>query len=174
MVALCNTEAIYATTMREVETTHSASTREVEATCTTAVREGEATRAAQTSKLQQTHLETMQALEDKAIKEERHFHQSYLWACEVVLQACPHEPLGIFMYPLHLLTGSMSLTGLLMATPQLPIRSRDPISSPSHSRRSTTTTHPTGNKWQHLPRCEVELDHSRDGEPTSHPRDPPQ
>ena len=77
------------------------------------------------------------------------------------------------MYPIHLLTGNMSLTGLLMAAPQLPISSRDPISSPSCPRRPTTATHPTRNKQQHLPRNEAELDHSRDGEPTS-PRDLPQ
>ena len=80
------------------------------------------------------------------------------------------------MYPIHLLIGNMSLTSLLMAAPQLPIGSRDPISSPSCPRRSATTAmHPTGNKWQHLPRHEVELDHSRDGEtmhpaPGSHPK----
>ena len=78
------------------------------------------------------------------------------------------------MYPIHLLTGNMSLTGLLTATPQLTISSKDPISSPSHPRRPTTTTHPTGNKWQHSPRCEVEVDHSGDREYASHPREPPQ
>ena len=78
------------------------------------------------------------------------------------------------MYPIHLLTGNMSLTGLLMATPQPLISSRDPISSPSYPKRPTTTTHPTGNKQQHLPRHEAELDHSRDGEPASHPGELPQ
>ena len=77
------------------------------------------------------------------------------------------------MYPIHLLTGKMSLTGLLAAAPQLPISSRDPISSPSHPRRPAIAMHPTGNKWQHLPRCEADLDCSRDGEPTSHPGDLP-
>ena len=78
------------------------------------------------------------------------------------------------MYPMHLLTGNMSLTGLLTAAPQLPISSRDPISSPSCPRRPTTTTHPTGNKQQHSPTCEAELDHSRDGKPASCPGEPPQ
>ena len=78
------------------------------------------------------------------------------------------------MYPIHLLTGNMSLTGLLKAAPQLTISSRDPISSPSHLRRPATATHPTGNKQQHLPRREVELDHSGDREPTSHSGEPPQ
>ena len=152
-----------------LEATHSASTREVEATCATTAREAGANRAVQTSKLQQPHLDTMWALEDEALEVERHSCQSFLWACGAALQACPHEALGILMYPIHLLTGNMSLTGLLTATPQLPISSRDPISSPSHSRRPATSTHPTGNKWQHLPRHEVELDCSRDGEPASHP-----
>ena len=141
MVALHNTEAIYAAAMREAETTHSASTREAEATCATAVREAEAARAAQTSKLWQTNLETMWALEDEDLKGERHSHQSFLLACEVALQACPHKALGILMYPIHLLTGNMSLTSLLMATPQLTISSRDPISSPSHTRLQVHSTY---------------------------------
>ena len=160
--------------MREAEATHSASSRDAEATHATAVREAEIARVVQISKLWQTHLEVMWAQEDKVFKEERHSHQSFLPACGAGIQACPHKALGILMYPLHLLTGNISLTGLLMAAPQLPISSRDPISSPSYSRRPTTTTYPTDNKWQNLPRCEVELDCSRDGEPTSHPSEFPQ
>ena len=91
-------------------------------------------------------------------------------ACGAALQAQPSEGLGILMYPIHLLTANMSLTSLLMAAPQLPISSKDPISSPSHPRWPATATHSTGNKWQHSPRCEEELDHSRDGEPTAHPQ----
>ena len=158
----------------EVEATHSASTREVEAACATTVREAEAARMAKTSKLWQAHLETMRALEDKALKEEKCSHQSFLWACGAALQACPNEALGIIMYSIHLLTGNMSLPGLLMAAPQLTIGSMDPIPSPSHPRRPATTTHPTVNKQQHSPRHEGELDHSGDGELTSHPRKPPQ
>ena len=60
------------------------------------------------------------------------------------------------------------------STPQLTISSRDPISSPSHPRRPATATYPTGNKQQHLPRCEVELDWCGDREPASHPRELPQ
>ena len=106
--------------MREAEATHSASTREAEATCATTVRETEAARAAQTSKLKQAHLETMQILEDKALEEERH-------SCQSFLQACPNKALGILMYPIHLLAGNMSLTCLLTAAVQLTIGSRDPI-----------------------------------------------
>ena len=154
-VALHNTKAVYAAAMKEAEDTHLASTREAEATHVTAVREAEATRAVQTSKLWQTHLENMWTLEDKALKEERHSCQSFLWACGVAFQACPHKALGILMNPIHLLTGNMSLTSLLTAAPQLPISSRDPIYSPSCPRRPATITHPTGNRWQHLPRHEV-------------------
>ena len=57
--ALHTTEAIYAAAMIEAGATHSAFTREAEATHATAVRAAEASRAVQTSKLQQTHLETM-------------------------------------------------------------------------------------------------------------------
>ena len=173
-VALCNTEAIYTAAMREVEADSSASPREAEAAHATAVREAEAARMAQTCKLWQAHLETMQTLEDKALKEKRHSSLSFPWACGVALQACPNEALGILMYSIHLLTGNMSLSGLLMAALQLTIGSRDPIHSPSHPRRPATTTPPTGNKQQPLSRCEEELDHSGEGEPTSHPRELPQ
>ena len=62
----------------KAEATCSASAREVEVICTTAVRKAEAASAAQTSKLQQVHQETIQTLEDEAIKEEKCAHQSFL------------------------------------------------------------------------------------------------
>ena len=80
----------------------------------------------------------------------------------------------ILMYPIHLLTGNMSLTSLLMAAPQLIISSRDLMPSPLHPGRTTTATHPTGSKQHHLPRCEVELDCSGNGESASHPGKLPQ
>ena len=91
----------------------------------------------------------MQTLEDEAIEEEKHAHQSFLQACGVALQACPNKALGVLMYPIHLLTGNMSLTSLLTAALQLTIRSRDPIPSPSHPRRPATATQSTRAKWQH-------------------------
>ena len=120
--------------VKEVEATHAASAREVEVIHTTAVRKAEAARTAITSKLQQVHQETIQTLEDEAIEEEKHAHQSFLPACGVALQACPNESLGVLMYCIHLLTGNMSFIGLLTATLQLTIKSRDTISSPSHPR----------------------------------------
>ena len=113
----------------------------------------------------------MQTLEDEAIKEEKCACQSFLQACEVALQACPKEALGVLMYPIHSLTGNMSLKSLLMATLQLTIRSRDPMPTPSFPRRTATSTQFTRAKWQHLPEQEVELDPSGDGEPVSHPRE---
>ena len=172
--ALGNAKATYVATIREAEATCSATTGEAEAICTIAVREAEAASVAQASKLQQVHQETMQTLEDEAIKEEKDAYQSFLWAYGAVLQACPNEALGVLMYPIRLLTGNMSLTSLLMAVPQLTIRLRDPIPSPYHPRRPATVTHSTGSKWQHLPGHEVGLDHSGDGESISHPGEPPQ
>ena len=61
-----------------------------------------------------------------------------------------------------------------MAASQLTIDSRDSISSPFHPRKPATTMHPTGNKQPHSPRCEAELDHSADREPTSCPGELPQ
>ena len=172
--ALGNAKATYVTAIREAEATHTASTREVEGICTTAVMRTEAASAAQTSKLQQAHQETIQTLEDEAIEEVKHAHQSLLWACGMALQACPNESLGVLMYPIHLLTGNMFLISLLTAASQLTIRPRDPISSPSYPRRPATSTHSTGTKQQHLPGHEVEFDPSGDAEPISHPGEPPQ
>ena len=174
MAAPGDAKATHGAAIREVEAAHSASSREVEVICATAVRKVEAASTAQMSKLQQVHQETIQTLEDEAIKEEKHAHQSFLWAFGAALQACPNKALGVLMYPINLLTGNMSLTSLLMAAWQLIIRSRDPIPSPSYPRRPTITTHSTGTKWQHLPGCDVELDPSGDVEPISCPGELPQ
>ena len=68
VAALSDAEATYAAAIREVEATHSASTREAEVIHTTAVRKAEAASVAQTSKLQQVHQETIQTLEDEAMR----------------------------------------------------------------------------------------------------------
>ena len=130
MAALSDAKATHAAVIREAEAAFSVSTRGAEVIHASAVRKAEAASVAQSSKLQQVHQETIQTLEDEAIEEEKCAHQSFLWACGVALQACPNEALGVVMHPIHWLTGNMSLTSLLMATPQLTIRLRDPISSP--------------------------------------------
>ena len=129
--ALSGAKATYVAAIREAEATHSAFAREAEVIHTTAVRKVEAASVVQTFKLQQDHQETMQTLEDEAIKEEKHACQSFLQVCGVALQACPNEALGVLMYPIHLVTGNMSLTDLLMVAPQLTISLKDPIPSPS-------------------------------------------
>ena len=117
--------------------------------------------------LQQAHGETIQALESQTIKEDGQAHQSFLQASGVVLQACPAEVLGVLMYPIQLLTGNMSLTGLLTATPQQTISLRGPIPLPSHSKRPTTVAHSMGTKWPHcLPGGKMGLGQSGD-EPAS-------
>ena len=158
-VTLSNAESAYGTAMRKVEATRSASTIKAEAVCATAVRKAEAASVVQASKLQQVHQETMQDLEDEALEVEKCACQSFLWACGADLQACPNEALGKPMYPIHLLTGNMSLTSLLTATLPLTIRSKDPIPSPCCPRRSATATHSPRAKQQHLPGHEVEPDH---------------
>ena len=97
-------------------------------------------------------------LEVEALEVEKCTHQSFLQSCGAALQACPSDALGKLMYPIHLLTGNMSLTGPLMATSQLIIKLQDPFSSPCHPRRSATATCFPGAKWQHSPGCEVEPD----------------
>ena len=173
MAALSNAKAAYVTAMRKAETAHSASTSEPEAVHATAVRKAEAASVVKASNLQQVLQETMQNLDGEALVVEKHTHQSVLQACAVALQACPNEALGKLMYPIHLLTGNMSLTGLLTATLPLTIRSQDPVPSSCCPRRSATTTHSPGAKQQHLSGCEAEPDHPGDGEPASLPRELP-
>ena len=117
--ALSDAKATYAAAVRVAEAIHAASAREAEVIYATAVRKAELASAMQTSKLQQAHQETIQTLEDKAIEEEKCTCQSFLWACGAALQSCHNKSLGVPMYPIHLLTGNMSLTSLLMAAPQL-------------------------------------------------------
>ena len=66
----------------------------------------------------------MRNLEEEALEVEKLSHQSFLQACGAALKACPTDALGKLMYPLHLLTGSLSLLGFPMATSPLTIRSR--------------------------------------------------
>ena len=108
-------EALYMAAIREVEANHSTSILEVEGCHTTAVKEVEAVCVAHAFDLKQAHGETIWALESEAIKEDRQAWQAFLQACRVALQACPAEALGVLMHPIQLLTGNMSLTGLLMA-----------------------------------------------------------
>ena len=143
VAALSDAQATHPAAVRDAEATHSSSAREAEVIHATAVRKAEAASVMQTSKLQQDHQETIQTLEDEVIEEGRCAHLSILQACAVALQACPNQALGVLMYPIHLLTGNMSLTSLLMAAMQLTIRLEDPIPSPSHPRRPSTTTQST-------------------------------
>ena len=151
-------ESAYMTPMRKAEATHSASTSEVEVICATRVRKAEAVNVVQGSKLQQEHQKAMQNQEEEALEEEKHSCQSFLWACGVALQAYPSEALGKLMYPLHLLTGSMSLPGLITATLPLIVRSWDHIPTPWHPSISATATHSPRAKQHHSPGCAVELD----------------
>ena len=159
--AISDAKSASATAMRKADAACSASTSKMEAVHTTAVRKAEAASVVQASKLQQVHQETMQNLEDEALKVEKCAHQSFLQACGAALQACPNEALGKPMYPMHLLTGNMSLPSLLMATLPLTIRSGDPIPSSCHPQGSATSTHSPRAKWQHSPGCEVEPDHPK-------------
>ena len=89
VAALGDAEATHVAATREAEATHSFTAREVEVICITAVRKAEAASVAQTSKLQQVDQETIQTLEDEAIKKEKHVHPFFLQACGVALRTCP-------------------------------------------------------------------------------------
>ena len=163
MGTICEAEAVYVMAIKEAETSHSTSIVEAEGGHLTAIRDVEATCVAHALELQQAHGEAIRTLENEAIKEEGQAHQSFLWACRAALQACPTESLGILMYPIQLLMGNMSLTGLLTATQQHTTTPRDPIPLPSHSARPTMVAHSMGTKQPHSwPRGDTGLDRSGD------------
>ena len=164
---ICEAMDLYVMAIREAETNCSTSIMEVEGCHVTAIREVEAACMVHALDLQQAYGETIWALESEAIEEDEWAHQSFLWACRAALWACPAEALGVLMYPIQLLMGNISLTGLLTAAPQQTTSLRGPIPSPS-------TPKGTGAKQPHsLPRCHMGLDQSRD-KPASHPKEPPQ
>ena len=102
---------------------------------------------AQAHSIQQSHSEDMQHLKIDALEEEGRDHLSFLSACGVALQACPQNAPGVLMYPLHLLTGNMSLD-TLKSPPHQASTSRE------ESTLKSTPAAPApspGAKWPHLP-----------------------
>ena len=76
------------------------------------------------------------------------------------------------MYPIQLLTGNLSLTSLLTATPQQTINLRGSILLPSCFERPTVVAHSTETKWPHsLPIHDMGLDQSGD-KPILCPKEP--
>ena len=63
--------------------------------------------------LEESHKESMLELECEAIEEEGWDCQVLLEACGAVLWACLPKTHGILIYPLHLLTGNVSLAAIL-------------------------------------------------------------
>ena len=63
--------------------------------------------------LQQTHRESILALEQEATAEEGWAHQAFMEASRAALQACLLETHGALMYPLQLLTSSVPLATIL-------------------------------------------------------------
>ena len=82
----------------------------------------------------------MQEMERQAIEEEGRDHQSFLTACRVALQACPPETCGIFMYPIQMLMGNMSLVALLAIFPQPSTAMGEPAPATPHQTASATPT----------------------------------
>ena len=124
-----------------------ATVREAGSHCAAEIREAESYSAAQACSIQQSHLEGMQSLKTDALEEEGRDHLSFLSACGAALQACPPNVLGILMYPLHLLTGNMSLATLLSLLHQV-------YTNREESTLMSTPAAPApspGAKWPHLP-----------------------
>ena len=103
-----------------------------------AIREVETTCANHAYTLQQFLGESMQELEHEAIEKEGQDHQSFLDACGVALQTVPLKPMG-YSYPLQLVTGNMSLDGLLETTPNQPLQSGN--LPPQHHSNHVRDTH---------------------------------
>ena len=137
-IAIGDAKSTYGTAIRKVEAIHLASTSKVEVTSATGIRKAKAANAAQASRLQWQHQEAMQNLEEEALKEEKHAHQSFLWACGAAFQACPNDTLVKLMCPLHLLMGNPSLPRNLMVTSPFTARLRNPVTSPHCPSRPTT------------------------------------
>ena len=138
-------EAQTAKAIKEVRAHCTTVIQDAEATCTAAIREAEATCADCACTPQQSHGECMQDIEREAIEEEGRDCQSFLTACGAALQTCAPEACGIFMYPLQLLMGNISLAALLAISPQL---------STAMGESAPATPHPTVlvvpiPKWQH-------------------------
>ena len=110
-------EAKAAKAIKEAKAQCAAMIWDAEATCTVIIREAETACVGHTHILQQSHGESMQDLEHEAIDKEGWDCQSFLEACRAALQACPPEAHRVFMFPLQLVTGNMSLAALLATTP---------------------------------------------------------
>ena len=109
--------------------------------CAVTIRETETACVGHTCTLQQSLVESMQDLECEAIEKEGWDCQCFLQACRAALQSCPPEAHGVLMYSLQLLTGNMSLTALLMTTPNQPLQlGNPPQNTPSNYVRDTHTS----------------------------------
>ena len=145
-VAPCQNQDVATETIREAKAHCMVTVREGESHCVAEMRETESYSMAQAHSIQQFHLEGMQHLKTDTLEEEGRDHLFFLSTCGVALQACPPNALGILMYPLHLLTGNMSLATLLSPPPQ----ASDQGGIYSYVYPSGTHTLP-GAKWPHLP-----------------------
>ena len=112
-VALFQNQDVATKTIREAKVHCMVTVREAESHCAVEIRRAESYSMAQAHSIQQSHSEGMQHLKTDALEEEGRDHLSFLTACRAALQACPLNALGGLMYPLHLLTGNMSLATLL-------------------------------------------------------------
>ena len=99
--------------LREADSHCATDIRDADSHSAAEIREAESHSMAQACSIQQSHSEGMQHLETDALEEEGRDCFSFLSTCGAALQACPTNALQILMYPLHLLTGNMSLATLL-------------------------------------------------------------
>ena len=66
-----------------------------------------------TEALKEAEVHYAATIKEAEVCQEGQDHQVFLEACGAVLWACPPKAFGVLMYPLQLLTGSMSLAAIL-------------------------------------------------------------
>ena len=79
------------TTIKEAKAICIHSTQEAETLCSRTIREAEAQGASQAASLQQSHTESIQPLEDQAIKEDSKGQLDFLSTCQAALRVSPLE-----------------------------------------------------------------------------------
>ena len=150
--AVKEAEVSHAAKVKEAKVCHAATIKEVKLCHTSRTKEAEMCHTTNTCVLQQTHRESMMALECEAIAEEGWDCPAFIEASAGALWACPPKTHGALMYPLQLVTGNVPLAAILgmPATTQLQaVAGREPMSTASIPSVLEMPAPLMGAKWQH-------------------------
>ena len=148
-VQATETEVSHAAEVKEAEVHHATTIKEAKLHHTTRIKEAKLHHTTNSCVLQQTHRESMLAIECEVVAEGQDYWAS-VEASTVALQACLPKTCGALMYPLQLLTSNVPLATILwmLATAQLQaVASRELMSEASIPSLSETPPHLMGAKW---------------------------